>query len=92
MILTQNYLYDKQIERLQTCQNNLLKIEENQTSILKSTANTFKEAHQMESQINGLISILYNQKATTVTIINLDIVKAKNNINEQINIFNLLFQ
>jgi len=44
-------LYDKQIEKLQTSQNNLLKIVEKQTSIFKATANTFKEPHQMENQI-----------------------------------------
>ena len=47
----------------------------------------------MEGQINKL-SILYNRMATTVsqTIINSDIVEAKNNINEQINILNLIFK
>ncbi|CAI6377712.1 unnamed protein product [Macrosiphum euphorbiae] len=85
--------YDKQIEELQTSRNNLLKIVEKQTSILKATENTFKEATQMEGQINKL-STLYNRMATTVnqTVINLDIVEAKSNINEQINILNLIFQ
>ncbi|KAL4103302.1 hypothetical protein QTP88_018679 [Uroleucon formosanum] len=45
------------------------------------------------AQINRL-SVLYNRMADTVnqTIINLDIVEARTNINEQINILNLLFQ
>lgn len=46
--------YDKQIEELQSSQNNLLKIVEKQTSILKATSNTFREANLMEEQINKL--------------------------------------
>ncbi|KAL4105021.1 hypothetical protein QTP88_020296 [Uroleucon formosanum] len=86
-------LYDRQIEKLQSSQQNLLKIIDKQTSVLKATANTFKEANKMEAQINRL-SVLYNRMADTVnqTIINLDIVEARTNINEQINILNLLFQ
>lgn len=86
-------LYDRQIEKLQSSQQNLLKIIEKQTSVLKATANTFKEANQMDAQINRL-SILYNRMADTVnqTVINLDIVEARTNINEQINTLNLLFQ
>ncbi|KAL4085097.1 hypothetical protein QTP88_027389 [Uroleucon formosanum] len=85
-------LYDRQIEKLQSSQQNLLKIIDKQTSVLKATANTFKEANKMEAQINRL-SVLYNRMADTVnqTIINLDIVEARTNINEQINILNLLF-
>ncbi|KAL4083915.1 hypothetical protein QTP88_029231 [Uroleucon formosanum] len=86
-------LYDRQIEKLQSSQQNLLKIIDKQTSVLKATANTFKEANKMEAQINRL-SVLYNRMADTVnqTIIHLDIVEARTNINEQINILNLLFQ
>ncbi|KAL4100822.1 hypothetical protein QTP88_020851 [Uroleucon formosanum] len=86
-------LYDRQIEKLQSSQQNLLKIIDKQTSVLKATANTFKEANKMEAQINRL-SVLYNRMTDTVnqTIINLDIVEARTNINEQINILNLLFQ
>ncbi|KAL4152675.1 hypothetical protein QTP88_000508 [Uroleucon formosanum] len=86
-------LYDRQIEKLQSSQQNLLKIIDKQTSVLKATANTFKEANKMEAQINRL-SVLYNRMADTVnqTVINLDIVEARTNINEQINILNLLFQ
>ncbi|KAL4154028.1 hypothetical protein QTP88_001861 [Uroleucon formosanum] len=86
-------LYDKQIEKLQSSQQNLLKIIDKQTSVLKATANTFKEANRMEAQINRL-GVLYNRMADTVnqTVINLDIVEARTNINEQINILNLLFQ
>ncbi|KAL4153576.1 hypothetical protein QTP88_001409 [Uroleucon formosanum] len=86
-------LYDRQIEKLQSSQQNLLKIIDKQTSVLKATANTFKEANKMEAQINRL-SVLYNRIADTVnqTVINLDIVEARTNINEQINILNLLFQ
>ncbi|KAL4083593.1 hypothetical protein QTP88_028909 [Uroleucon formosanum] len=86
-------LYDRQIEKLQSSQQNLLKIIDKQTSVLKATANTFKEANKMEAQINRL-SVLYNRMAVTVnqTVINLDIVEARTNINEQINILNLLFQ
>ncbi|KAL4154100.1 hypothetical protein QTP88_001933 [Uroleucon formosanum] len=46
-------LYDRQIEKLQSSQQNLLKIIDKQTSILKATANTFKEANKMEAQINS---------------------------------------
>ncbi|KAL4084392.1 hypothetical protein QTP88_028215 [Uroleucon formosanum] len=86
-------LYDRQIEKLQFSQQNLLKIIDKQTSVLKATVNTFKEANKMEAQINRL-SVLYNRMADTVnqTVINLDIVEARTNINEQINILNLLFQ
>ncbi|KAL4152823.1 hypothetical protein QTP88_000656 [Uroleucon formosanum] len=47
-------LYDRQIEKLQSSQQNLLKIIDKQTSVLKATANTFKEANKMEAQINRL--------------------------------------
>jgi len=40
--------YDKQIRELQDSRNNLLKIVEKQTSIIKAIANTFKGATQME--------------------------------------------
>ncbi|KAL4103307.1 hypothetical protein QTP88_018772 [Uroleucon formosanum] len=46
-------LYDRQIEKLQSSQQNLLKIIDKQTSVLKATANTFKEANKMEAQINS---------------------------------------
>ncbi|XP_025207737.1 uncharacterized protein LOC112603414 [Melanaphis sacchari] len=85
--------YDQQIERLQNSQQNLLKIADKQTSILKATANTFKEATKMEMQINRL-GVLCDRLESTVnqTVIDIDIVEARNNINEQFNIINLLFQ